>query len=281
MLDGFWFSDPVAANSESLDPYGRPCPGAAKYPSANGSLKPLADAAHAAGLKLGIWQLFGVPKGAVTRRLPIFGSNGKYTAADIALNSTVVPPCGWAAWEGFSVNISHPAAELWYDSLALLWSEWDLDLVKLDCVFGGDWTTQRALETVALSTAIEKVPATIALSLSPGGNMDAEKLRDAEPFATAARVAPDLHGEWYEVYPQFFMYARQFHQFVPNATTPGLYLDFDIYAAFREGEGDALGCERDAGGNVAAVHDAVAFGVRRRHHCGCGLNPTGGESSGN
>ena len=179
------------------------------------------------------------------------------------------------------MNISHPAAELWYDSLALLWSEWGLDLVKLDCVFGGDWTTQRALETVALSTAIEKVPATIALSLSPGGNMDAEKLRDAEPFATAARVAPDLHGEWYEVYPQFFMYARQFHQFVPNATTPGLYLNFDIYAAFREGEGDALGCERDAGGNVAAVHDAVAFGVRRRHHCGCGLNPTGGESSGN
>ena len=45
VLDGFWFSDPVAANSESLDPYGRPCPGAAKYPSANGSLKPLADAA--------------------------------------------------------------------------------------------------------------------------------------------------------------------------------------------------------------------------------------------
>eukprot|EP01047_Picozoa_sp_COSAG01_P053740 COSAG01_NODE_5792_length_4032_cov_12.553776_4_plen_158_part_00 len=66
-IDGFWFSSRVAANSESLDAYGRPCPGTDKYPTLNCSMRPLADRAHAAGLRLGIWQLFGVPKGAVTR----------------------------------------------------------------------------------------------------------------------------------------------------------------------------------------------------------------------
>ena len=81
--DGFWFDDASAANSESLDAYGRPCPGAARYPSLNCSFKPLVAAARAAGLKLGVWQLFGVPKGAVSRRLPILGTN--YTAADVAL----------------------------------------------------------------------------------------------------------------------------------------------------------------------------------------------------
>lgn len=121
-MDGFWFSSHTEANSESLDAYGRPCPGPDKYPSLNCSLKKLADAAHAAGLKLGIWQLFGVPKGAVTRKLPILGTN--FTAADIALNDAA--NCGWAAWEGFAVNHSHPAAQAWYNSLALLWSEWGL-----------------------------------------------------------------------------------------------------------------------------------------------------------
>lgn len=121
-MDGFWFSSHIEANSESLDSYGRPCPGPDKYPSLNCSLKPLADAAHAAGLKLGIWQLFGVPKGAVARKLPIFGT--QFTAADIALEHA--PNCGWAAWEGFAVNHSHPGAQAWYDSLASLWSEWGL-----------------------------------------------------------------------------------------------------------------------------------------------------------
>ena len=121
-MDGFWFSSHTEANSESLDEYGRPCPGPDKYPSLNCSLRPLADAAHAGGLKLGIWQLFGVPKGAVTRKLPIFGTD--YTAADIALEHAA--NCGWAAWEGFAVNHSHPAAQAWYDSLAVLWSEWGL-----------------------------------------------------------------------------------------------------------------------------------------------------------
>ena len=129
-MDGFWFSSHTAANSESLDKYGRPCPGPDKYPSLNCSLRPLADAAHAAGLKLGIWQLFGVPKGAVTRKLPIFGTG--YTAADIALQHGA--NCGWAAWEGFAVNHSHPGAQAWYDSLALIWSEWGLGALPMTIV---------------------------------------------------------------------------------------------------------------------------------------------------
>ena len=51
-IDGFWFSSRTEANSESLDAFGRPCHGPDHYPSLNCSMKPLADAAHAAGLKV-------------------------------------------------------------------------------------------------------------------------------------------------------------------------------------------------------------------------------------
>eukprot|EP01052_Picozoa_sp_SAG31_P051032 SAG31_NODE_11927_length_985_cov_1.169300_1_plen_279_part_10 len=223
-MDGFWFSSRSEANSESLDPYGRPCPGPDKYPSLNCSLAPLADAAHAAGLKLGVWQLFGVPKGAVSRKLPVLGTS--YTAADIALQD--VPNCGWAAWEGYAVNQTHPGAEAWYDSLVALWSDWGLDMIKLDCVFGGNWNSQTALEIAAYSRAIQRSPRPMCLSLSPGGAVTAQKLQQVSALATTARIAVDLHGEFYEVYPQFFDLAAQWHQQVPNASSSGLFLDFDI-----------------------------------------------------
>lgn len=222
-MDGFWFSSHTEPNSESLDSFGRPCPGPDKYPSLNCSLKPLADAAHAAGLKIGIWQLFGVPKGAVTSNMPILGTN--YTARDIALNES----CGWAEWEGYSVNMSHPAGQMWYDSLVELWALWGVDLVKLDCVFGGNWTPQRFLEIKALSQAIARSSRPMVLSLSPGGDVTPDKLASVASLATTARMAVDLHGEWYEVAPQFFQIADKFHSRVPcPSCTDPFYLDFDI-----------------------------------------------------
>lgn len=68
----------------------------------------------------------------------------------------------------------------------------------------------------------------MALSLSPGGDVTAHMLDQVATLATTARHAPDLHGEWYMVYPQMFQLAAKFHNRVPNASSPGLFLDLDI-----------------------------------------------------
>lgn len=101
-------------------------------------------------------------------------------------------------------------------------------MIKLDCVFGGNWNSQTALEIAAFSRAIQRSPRPLCLSLSPGGAMTMEKLQQVSTLATTARIAVDLHGEFYEVYPQFFDLAAQWHQHVPNASSSGLFLDFDI-----------------------------------------------------
>ena len=224
-MDGFWFNSRTdnASHFESLDAYGRPVPGVGRFPNSNGSLALLANAAHAANLKLGIWQLFGITKGAVALNTPILGT--KWRARDIALLDS--PGCGWAEWEGFGVNMSHPGGQAFYDSLAVLWDSWGIDIVKLDCVFGGNYSPQRLLEIKAISRAISKVPHPIVLSLSPGGDVTESMLDEVAPFASMARMAGDLHGQWYMV-PQFFQIAEKFHARVPNASHPGLFLDFDI-----------------------------------------------------
>ncbi len=65
--------------------------------------------------------------------------------------------------------------------------------------------------------------------------MTEEKLDMVAGLATTARMAVDLHGEFYMVYPQYFDIAAQWHGHVPNATTggttttaPQLFLDFGI-----------------------------------------------------
>lgn len=107
------------------------------------------------------------------------------------------------------------------------------DLIKLDCVFGGNWTPQTCLEIEAVSRAIDKVPRALALSLSPGGAVTAPKLDKVTGLATTARIAVDLHGEFSMIYPQYFDIAAQWHARVPNATrsnatTTGLFLDLGI-----------------------------------------------------
>ena len=109
----------------------------------------------------------------------------------------------------------------------------DVDLIKLDCVFGGNWTPQTLLEIEAFSRAIQKAPREMALSLSPGGAMTAEKLDKVVGLATTARMAVDLHGEFYMIYPQYFDIAEKWHSYIPNATTSNgssmtLFLDFGI-----------------------------------------------------
>ena len=72
-----------------MTPLGRAIPGLERFPNPNGSLSPLAEAAHSVKLKLDILQLFGIPKGAVALNTPILRT--KWHARDVALTNS--PGC--------------------------------------------------------------------------------------------------------------------------------------------------------------------------------------------
>ena len=75
-----------------VDDYGRlqPCP--LRFPSSKGGkgFRPLADYVHSLGLKFGIHIMRGIPRVAVEKNMPIFGSVFK---AKDATDETM--GCGW------------------------------------------------------------------------------------------------------------------------------------------------------------------------------------------
>lgn len=181
MIDAGWSAQGPAPDNFLVDAYGRPLPNPRLFPSAgiNGSrgFGPLARKVHAMGLKFGFHDWRGVLPTAVRARTPVLGAPG-YTAADIVMAEAepAVPgynsdPC---RNNNFSrgINMSHPAAEAFYNSLVQLWSEWTTDVVKVDCN-RLKWEGARQ-EIFGLATAFEKTAAItghkIAYILSPGGN---------------------------------------------------------------------------------------------------------------
>ena len=181
MIDAGWSAQGPSPDNFLVDAYGRPLPNPRLFPSAgvNGSLGfgPLAKKVHAMGLKFGFHDWRGVLPTAVRARTPVLGAPG-YTAADIVMAEAepAVPgynsdPC---RNNNFSrgINMSHPAAEAFYNSLVQVWSEWNTDVVKVDCN-RLKWEGARE-EVFALATAFEKTATLtgreIAYILSPGGN---------------------------------------------------------------------------------------------------------------
>ncbi|WP_327000151.1 alpha-galactosidase [Dactylosporangium sp. NBC_01737] len=197
-----------------LDGNGRPLPDTVRFPSATGTngFKPLADYLHAAGLKFGVHLMRGIPRQAVADNLPIAGTG--YTANQID-NSTT------ASWLNLNwgLDMSHPGAQAYLDSLFALYASWGVDYVKVDDIAA---PTYRQGEVEGYRLAIERSGRPMVLSLSPGptplasgahvaananmwrivndlwdnwGSLDAlfDKLRDWTPYrATGAWPDPDM-----------------------------------------------------------------------------------------
>src|SRR5271169_395322 len=92
--EGWYVSNPGAKPEEiklTMDGNGRFFPTVNRYPSAaNGAgFKPLADYIHSLGLKFGIHILRGIPREAVTRKVPIELS--PYTAVEAADTNDTCP----------------------------------------------------------------------------------------------------------------------------------------------------------------------------------------------
>jgi len=135
-----------------MDGYGRLLPAPNRFPSTAGNqgLKPLADYVHSKGLKFGVHIMRGIPRAAVRKNLPIFGTTAH--AQDIANRKNT---CGWSTLM-YGVDTSKPAGQAYYDSLVALLAKWGLDFIKADDMSEGTnplGESHRAPEIEALSAA--------------------------------------------------------------------------------------------------------------------------------
>ncbi len=203
VIDMEWFvTNPTAeGNSKSslyaMDANGRYIPAENRFPSAAGGkgFKPIADYVHSLGLKFGIHILRGIPKKAVEAKLPISGFAAGFADMAAVRGET----CPWNP-DNYGADPSKPAAQAYYDSIAALYSSWDVDLIKVDCVSSHPY---RGGDIRMLSESLQKTRKPIVLSLSPGP-APLEEIAEMRRYAQMWRISDDIWDLWHSdvPYPQ-------------------------------------------------------------------------------
>src|SRR5579862_3761009 len=228
VVDMEWFvTNPIPegnskASQYQLDEYGRYIPAPNRFPSAiaGAGFRPLADYVHSLGLKFGIHILRGIPKQAVDKNLPVQGT--QLRAADAALQSDT---CPWN-FDNFGIDTSKPAGQAYYDSIARLYAQWDVDLIKVDCIASHPYKGE---EIRMLSEALRKTGRPIVLSLSPGAT-PLDKADEMGRYAQMWRISDDIWDLWHSTvaYPQGL--GDQFQNVLKWAgkSQPGRWPDADM-----------------------------------------------------
>ncbi len=179
-----------------MDGYGRLLPAPNRFPSSAGGhgFKPLADKIHALGLKFGVHLMRGIPRLAVEKNLPVFGTS--FHARDIAnTNST----CPWNP-DMYGVDMTKPGAQAYYNSVFALFASWGIDFVKMDDMSRP--YDSHAPEIEAAHKAIVASGRPIILSLSPG-ETPVPRADHVAQYAQMWRISDDFWDDWSLLKPQF------------------------------------------------------------------------------
>ena len=228
-VDGGWST--TAAGAVVMDAFGRPWPDVAKFPSASSGagLRPISDAVHAMGLKMGAWVVRGVPVEAVQANLPIAGS--AFHARDaIRLDKN----CTWDV-SLVATNAPSAAATAWYEALAAHFVEMGVDFVKADCMWPAAVNgTPFDDDVVAFSAAFERVAPQIVISWSPGDGMTVGNgsfiAAHGGRWGRLYRVTPDFHESW----PALAHHLDVAAEFAPLIGANGTYPDLDMLSLGRQ-----------------------------------------------
>ncbi len=195
--EGWYMANPdgknLAERKYLLNANGILIPVPDRFPSAasGAGFRPLADWVHHQGLKFGIHIVRGIPRDAVTRNLPIVGSN--FTAHDAADASS---PCPWD--DGNWGVKDNPAGQAWYDSLIRTFASWGVDYLKVDCISDHPY---RPTEIRQIALAIQKAGRPMVLSLSPGPTA-LDHAAEVQKYAQMWRIADDHWDQWTFPHPQ-------------------------------------------------------------------------------
>jgi alpha-galactosidase len=174
----------------TMDEYGRLTPALNRFPSAanENGFKPLADYVHSKGLKFGIHIMRGIPKQAVEKNTPVFGTNVR--AQDIAITSST---CPWNP-DMYGIDATKPEGQAYYNSIIQMYADWGVDYIKVDDISRPYNDVQKA-EIEAIRKAIDLTGRPILLSLSPG----ATPLTAADHVMNNAnlwRITDDFWDSW-------------------------------------------------------------------------------------
>ena len=162
---GYDYINIDAGWQQGYDRYGRPKANLKKFP---GGMAPLARWLHHRGLKLGIYQLPGIPPSLYQANDPIFGTH--YTTRQIVYkNSTHGSTLDH---KSYMLNFHTPGAMAYLQSCADLFAHWGVDYIKLDYVgpSGGHSWPYRGVdcrsEVAHLALALSRCGRPIWLELS-------------------------------------------------------------------------------------------------------------------
>lgn len=225
--EGWYLSNLDASGSADhstyqMDDYGRYVPVPARFPSAGKSLtfRPLADYLHSLGLKFGIHIIRGIPKEAVAKNLPI--ANSTYKASEAAETSDL---CPWNKYN-YGLKPDHPAAQAYYDSLARLYAEWQVDFIKIDCIADHPYKGE---EIRMFSEAIARSGRPMVLSLSPGPT-NISKRDEVSRYAQMWRISDDVWDVWYSSkgFPQGIKNLMALTSVWAGVARPGHWPDADM-----------------------------------------------------
>ncbi|MDR1737262.1 MAG: NPCBM/NEW2 domain-containing protein [Candidatus Symbiothrix sp.] len=178
-----------------MDEYGRYTPALNRFPSAaNGmGFKPLADYVHDKGLKFGIHIMRGVPKKAVTEKLPVKDADG-ITADKIY---TTADQCTWLK-DNYTIVADSAGAQEYYNSIMDLYASWGVDFIKIDDLS----RPYHQAEIEMIRQAIDRTGRPIVLSMSPG-ETPVEKAAHARNHANMWRTVDDFWDNWDQLLYQF------------------------------------------------------------------------------
>jgi alpha-galactosidase len=190
--EGWYLQNPeVSAKPDTLrytiNAHGQFEPAPGRFPSAKdgAGFKPIADAAHADGLKFGIHIIRGIPRQTVTANTRI-GQTGLHAKA--AADTTDV--CPWNP-DNFGVK-ANATGQAWYDALMKQYATWGVDLIKVDCIASHPY---KAAEIKMIHRAILHSGRPMLLSLSPGPTA-IENAAEVAANAQMWRISDDVWDHW-------------------------------------------------------------------------------------
>ncbi|KAK8928861.1 Alpha-galactosidase [Platanthera zijinensis] len=210
-FQGTW-SDPYGY--DNLDEWGRLVPDPDRWPSSRSGqgFKEVAQKVHDMGLKFGIHLMRGISLEAVnsnrtildvTTGLPYEEDGRTWLAGDIGMRDM---PCGWMKNGFLSVNTDLGAGKAFLRSLYQQYADWDVDFVKLDCVFGDDLDKK---QIITVSEILESLGRPILFSLSPGTSVTPSMAESISNYVDMYRITGDSWDNWNDVAAHFDV-ARDF-----------------------------------------------------------------------
>ncbi|KAJ4808325.1 Alpha-galactosidase [Rhynchospora pubera] len=214
VIDFLWYRKNVdgayvdSYGYDSIDEWGRPIPDPDRWPSSRGGkgFTEVAKKVHEMGLKFGIHLMRGISTKAVDANAPIldvhkggvYSEDGRnWTARDIGLTHRT---CGWMQHGFMSVNTDLGAGKAFLRSLYHLYTEWGVDFVKLDCVFGDDYDSK---EISSVSQMLEELDRPVVLSISPGTRVTPSMAETIYKYVNMYRITADDWDTWSDVASHF------------------------------------------------------------------------------